>query len=102
MSEKHTPMYPDIHPETIAADYTAHMHALTDESLYAKSDIAVQLAWRDVEIRRLAEQRDELLETSIHLKEVCNRPSAARTRAEAWRALDVAISKATGQKGENL
>ena len=37
----------------------------------------------------------ELLQAAIDLKDVCNRPSAARTRAEAWRALDKAIAKAT-------
>ena len=36
----------------------------------------------------------ELLEAVIELKDVCNRPSAARTRAEAWRKLDKAIAKA--------
>ena len=40
----------------------------------------------------------ELLEAAIDLKDVCNRPSAARTRAEAWRALDKAIAKATGSE----
>ena len=92
MSEKHTPMYPDIHPKTIAADYTAHMHALTDESLYAKSDIAVQLAWRDVEIRRLAEQRDELLEALCKCRDMVGHPDNIAM-------IDEAIAKATGQKG---
>lgn len=27
------------------------------------------------------------------LKDVCNRPSAARTRAQAWRMLDRALAK---------
>lgn len=38
----------------------------------------------------------DLLEAAIALKDVCNRPSCARTRAEAWRNLDEAIAKATG------
>jgi hypothetical protein len=38
----------------------------------------------------------DLLHAAIWLKDVCNRPSAARTRAEAWRDLDKAIAKATG------
>lgn len=38
----------------------------------------------------------DLLEAAIALKDVCNRPSCARTRAEAWRNLDKAIAKATG------
>jgi type VI protein secretion system component VasF len=36
----------------------------------------------------------DLLEAAVALKDACNRPSAARTRAEAWRALDKAIAKA--------
>lgn len=40
----------------------------------------------------------DLLTASIALKDVLNRPSAARTRAEAWRDLDKAIAKATGKQ----
>ncbi len=40
----------------------------------------------------------DLLTASIALKDVLNRPSAARTRAEAWRDLDKAIAKATGEQ----
>jgi hypothetical protein len=43
---------------------------------------------------RLIAAAPELLEAAIELKDVCNRPSAARTRAEAWRKLDKAIAKA--------
>lgn len=45
---------------------------------------------------RLIAAAPDLLEAAMSLKDVCNRPSAARTRAEAWRALDKAIAKATG------
>ncbi len=47
---------------------------------------------------RLIAAAPELLEAAIELKDVCNRPSAARTRAEAWRKLDAAITKATGEQ----
>ena len=43
---------------------------------------------------RLIAAAPELLEAAIELKDVCNRPSSARTRAEAWRKLDKAIAKA--------
>ena len=45
---------------------------------------------------RLIAAAPELLEAAIELKDACNRPAAARTRAEAWRKLDAAIAKATG------
>ena len=45
---------------------------------------------------RLMAAAPELLEAAIELKDACNRPAAARTRAEAWRKLDAAIKKATG------
>lgn len=45
---------------------------------------------------RLIAAAPDLLEAAIELKDACNRPSAARTRAEAWRRLDHAIAKATG------
>ena len=35
----------------------------------------------------------ELIEAASELKEVCNRPSAARTRAESWRRLDRALAR---------
>jgi hypothetical protein len=35
----------------------------------------------------------ELVEAASELKEVCNRPSAARTRAESWRRLDRALAR---------
>lgn len=48
----------------------------------------------DKENARLIAAAPELLEAAIELKDVCNRPSSARTRAEAWRKLDKAIAKA--------
>ena len=35
----------------------------------------------------------ELIEAADELKDVCNRPSAARTRAESWRRLDRALAR---------
>ena len=49
---------------------------------------------------RLIAAAPELLEAAIELKDVCNRPSAARTRAEAWRKLDKAIAKALQPNAE--
>lgn len=38
----------------------------------------------------------ELTDAAGELKEVCNRPSAARTRAESWRRLDRALARVQG------
>ena len=54
----------------------------------------------DKENARLIAAAPELLEAAIELKDVCNRPSAARTRAEAWRKLDKAIAKALQPNAE--
>ena len=40
----------------------------------------------------------ELIGASDELKDVCNRPSAARTRAQAWRRFDAALANARGTK----
>ena len=35
----------------------------------------------------------ELIEVADELKDVCNRPSAVRTRAKSWRRLDRALAR---------
>ena len=61
----------------------------------ANGEIAAVYEHPNAEARgRLIAAAPELLEAAIELKDVCNRPSAARTRAEAWRKLDKAIAKA--------
>jgi hypothetical protein len=67
-----------------------------------KSVVAASTAYQEAEEDRiradcqLIAAAPDLLEAAVALKDACNRPSAARTRAEAWRALDKAIAKATG------
>jgi len=39
----------------------------------------------------------ELIAAATDLKDVCNRPSAARTRAEAWKRLDRALAATRSQ-----
>ena len=41
--------------------YLRHVNAMTAEALWAKSDIAAELAWRDGEIERLTAERDAAL-----------------------------------------
>ena len=58
------------------------------------ADLSALLA--DLEAAKAAPKR--LIEAAATLKDVCNRPSAARTRAEAWRELDAALAQMA--KGE--
>ena len=49
-------VYPDYDPVQLDQDggyYFKHISAMTTEGLHYKSDIAVQLGWRDREIDRL-------------------------------------------------
>ena len=54
------PMYPNKNPEDYATDFAEHMQAMTAEGLHSKSDIAVQLSWRDAELRRLHAENEAL------------------------------------------
>ena len=54
--------YPNHDAEALGQDYINHISAMTTEGLRAKSSIAIQLAWRDVEIRRLEAANAELLQ----------------------------------------
>ncbi len=39
--------YPKLNPMDLEPHYCRHVSAMTSERLHAKSDIAIQLAWRD-------------------------------------------------------
>ena len=56
--------YPNHDAEALGQDYINHISAMTAEGLRAKSSIAVQLAWRDVEIRRL--EAEVAMTTILH------------------------------------
>lgn len=61
--------YPAISPIELDRDgghYSRHVRALTDESLYSKSDIAVQLGWRDQQILQLRGALDDLYQLAEH------------------------------------
>jgi hypothetical protein len=45
--------YPKLNPMDLEPHYCRHVSAMTSERLHAKSDIAIQLAWRDAEIEAL-------------------------------------------------
>lgn len=45
--------YPEHDPMELEPYYCQHIEAMTAEELHGKSDIAIQLAWRDKEIAEL-------------------------------------------------
>ena len=57
--------YPNHDAEALGQDYINHISAMTTEGLRAKSSIAIQLAWRDVDIRRLEAANADLLEALV-------------------------------------
>jgi hypothetical protein len=52
--------YPDLKPWDLEPYYCQHVSAMTSEGLHSKSDIAMQLAWRDKRIAELEEQLDAI------------------------------------------
>jgi hypothetical protein len=50
---KGSPLYPKHRLETLEPYYCQHISAMTSEGLHDKSDIAEQLAWRDMHIAQL-------------------------------------------------
>lgn len=53
--------YADRNPMELGETYVKHVGAMTAEGLHAKSDIAAELAWRDIQIERLREVVQDLL-----------------------------------------
>lgn len=56
--------YPEIDAwedlDKVGGYYCRHVAAMTDEGLHAKSDIARQLGWRDLQIDRLKSEVESL------------------------------------------
>jgi hypothetical protein len=52
-------LYPEHDAQSLGKDYINHVFAMTREKLHDKSDIAIQLAWRDAELRRLHQSERE-------------------------------------------
>lgn len=48
-------LYPDLRPWDLEPHYCRHISAMTTENLHNKADIAIQLAWRDLQIEWLTE-----------------------------------------------
>ena len=51
--EASSSLYPTHNVEDLGPHYLRHVLAMTSEGLHSKADIAVQLAWRDMEMERL-------------------------------------------------
>lgn len=49
--------------------YTRHIYAMTHEGLYSKSDIAAELAYRDMQINILLLALEKQTETAIRILE---------------------------------
>ncbi|EOX5554806.1 hypothetical protein HL273_20580 [Yersinia enterocolitica] len=49
--------------------YGVHIHAMTKEDLHSKSDIAVELAWRDLLIERLTSENAVMLNLLTDISE---------------------------------
>lgn len=63
--------------------YARHIHAMTAEGLHAKSDIAAELAHRDIEIDRLQKLGEEL---AFLLQEARNERDMYRQQRADWKA----------------
>jgi len=74
--------YPSINPQELEPHYSKHVDAMTNEQLHAKSDIAIQLAWRDKRINGLMAENATLQESVRSLFEkVCRHEEiTAKTR----------------------
>jgi hypothetical protein len=59
--------------DTAGNYYIRHVGAMTSEGLHAKSDIAAELAWRDMQIDQLASSRDFYKRRCEALQAVQNR-----------------------------
>ena len=47
-------LYPkNLNPWDLEPEYHTHVAGMTEEELHAKADIAIQLAWRDRQIKDL-------------------------------------------------
>ncbi|HEI6961503.1 TPA: hypothetical protein SK288_002506 [Yersinia enterocolitica] len=62
--------------------YGVHIHAMTAENLHSKSDIAVELAWRDLRIEQLIAQLESAQKERDALREV-HIGAGSNTRAAA-------------------
>jgi len=92
METKHTP-WPWAHHNTPTPFIYVNAGGLPICQIYTSTAHGQSMGEQFANARLIA-AAPELLEAAIELKDVCNRPSAARTRAEAWRKLDKAIAKA--------
>jgi len=98
METKHTP-WPWAHHNTPTPFIYVNAGGLPICQIYTSTAHGQSMGEQFANARLIA-AAPELLEAAIELKDVCNRPSAARTRAEAWRKLDKAIAKALQPNAE--
>lgn len=68
--------------EALGEFYTRHISAMTGEELHSKSDIAAELAWRDMMISNL---QDQILNLHKQFSKVETRINASMSAAETAR-----------------
>lgn len=93
------PTYAHRALHTLEPHYSAHVSAMTSEGLHSKSDIAAELAFRDVRIDALW---DELGKARAALKEVYELADNMKTISmfpRAWGAITKIVDDALGEPG---
>jgi hypothetical protein len=92
-----TKLYPDLFPWDLEPHYSRHVSAMTGEGLHEKSDIAIQLAWRDKRIAELERTKPTpvefpYLDAAARLRAFVDSLPPER-RAEELARLDAAFRK---------
>lgn len=89
-------VYPDHRPWDVEPHYSKHISAMTSEELHSKRDIAIQLAWRDQEIERLAFQLKSALQQHEWVVATERMP---HDNQKVWIVVDGEVSKSTCDAG---
>lgn len=61
-------LYADRDAMALGQRYIDHVSAMTTEGLHAKSDIAAELAWRDLQIDRVSDLLRRVVRAHVHIE----------------------------------
>lgn len=73
--------YPDSDEVVYSYEYGLHINRMTREDLRSKSDIALELAWRDIQLAKAEAACDALREVLIQILEAMPGTDDAAHRA---------------------